>query len=102
MINDIICGTYWLVRNENGSLWLVQDKQAPTKTGRGSYIQHNSATMYWLQITEGANDWSYKEGDIRVTSKDFEPILSKLPEVTYEGGPIEIEICKSGRVYYYT
>lgn len=100
MLEDKICGTYWLCRNKDSSLWLLQHKEAPYKNGREGYRYDGNAIMTWLHIGENSNDYTCREG-VKLSSRDFDCILSKLPKVTYEDGPIEIEICKSGRVYYY-
>lgn len=100
MLEDKICGTYWLCMNEDGSLWLVQHEEIPFKNEDGGYSHGGNASMNWVEIGQDSEDYTYK-GDDRLYSRDFDCILPKLPKITYEDGPIEIEICKSGRVYYY-
>lgn len=53
--------------------------------------------MGWLVINKG-HDFITKKGE-KISSDDFAGI--NFPKITYEDGPIEIEICKSGKVYWY-
>ena len=53
--------------------------------------------MGWLVLNRNSIT-AMKRGE-KISSEDFANI--NFPKVTYEDGPIEIEICKSGKVYRY-
>lgn len=96
-----ICGTYWLCRNVDGSLWLTQGDK-PTKVDGGFRYNHTKDTeLGWLGLYNKdmtkAEDWSIKDG-MKIRSSDYHHL--KFPKVS-EGECIEIEIGKSGRVYTY-
>lgn len=96
MVDDKIVGKYWLCRNKSGSLWLVQGGK-PTQEN-GTYRSNcKMGSMPWLELTE-KDDWSLKDG-VKVKSTDYEEL--DFPSITYEDGALEIEICKSGKVYWY-
>lgn len=96
MVDDKITGRYWLCRNNDGSLWLVQGGKPEQSLGmyRANYEEDS---MRWLELTD-KTDCSRKDGEI-VHSTDYEGL--DFPSITYSDGPIEIEICKSGKVYWY-
>lgn len=101
MLDDKICGTYWLCANKSGSLWITKGTKAPKKMmGGGGFSRDPDSPMSWLHIGEGVIGYGFVDSE-KIYASEFEPILHKLPKVTYENSPIEIEICKSGRVYYY-
>lgn len=94
MVKDELCGTYWYCVNRNGSKWLV-DGSKPIRSGGGYCSRENNMT--WLNIDNPCGR-SYKNG-IEIHSSDFKEV--KFPDRTYEDGPLEIEIVKSGNVYWY-
>lgn len=94
MVRDDLCGTYWYCVNESGSKWLVNGDR-PTPSG-GGFFGHNN-TMGWLQV-DNPDDCCFISGK-RIESKDFQEC--KFPERTYKDGPLEIEIVKSGNIYWY-
>lgn len=96
MVDDKIVGKYWLCRNDDKSLWLVQGRKPEQHDGlyRANYEENS---MHWLELTD-KTDYSKKDGEI-VRSTDYEGL--NFPSITYSDGPIEIEICKSGNVYWY-
>lgn len=97
MIDNKIVGKYWLCRNESGSLWLVQGRK-PVSDNDGGYIaRYNKDSMHWLELTDD-EDYSVKDG-VKVRSTDYAEL--DFPSITYEDGPLEIEIGRSGKVYYY-
>lgn len=96
MIDDKIVGKYWLCCNESGSLWLVQGGK-PRQSEGVYFANYESESMHWLELTD-KDDYSKKDGVI-VKSTDYEGL--NFPSITYEDGPLEIEICKSGKVYWY-
>lgn len=100
MLDDKICGTYWLCADKSGSLWLTKGNKAPVKIGECWFYRDRDSPMGWLQIGEGVADRCFINSE-EIYASEFEPILHKLPKVTFENSPLEIEICKSGRVYYY-
>ena len=97
MVDDKIVGRYWLCRNDDETLWLVQGGKPEQVSGmyRANYKDENS--MRWLELTD-KDDSSKKDGEL-VHSTDYEGL--NFPSITYSDGPIEIEICKSGKVYWY-
>lgn len=96
MVDDKIVGKYWLCRNESGSLWLVQGGK-PTQEDGAYRANYEDGSMRWLELTD-KDDYSKKDG-VEVKSTDYEGL--NFPSITYEDGAIEIEICKSGKVYWY-
>ena len=96
MLEDRVCGTYWYCVNADGSKWLTNGGK-PKKTANGCYILQRSP-MGWLCL-DREKDYTTSVGIERIYTKDFEGV--KFPERTYEDGPLEIEIVKSGNVYWY-
>ena len=94
MVEDKILGTYWYCVNKNGSKWLI-DGDKPAKSGDG-YLGNNN-TMFWLEVSSGYGR-SHRNG-VELRSFNFKDV--KFPNRTYEDGPLEIEIVKSGNVYWY-
>lgn len=97
-----IAGTYWLCRNKDNTLWLTQGNKPLKMFDFYSRNPDKQDDMNWLQIGD-------EEGNIICRSlclinKPFNKELIKelkLPKVTWEDGPLEIEITKSGKVYWY-
>lgn len=94
MVKDEACGTWWYCVNRNGSRWLV-DGDKPTKVFNGSYSFHNSECG-WISLDDYI---SGRKNGAKLKGIDFEEV--KFPDRTYEDGPLEIEIVKSGNVYWY-
>lgn len=94
MLDDNVCGTYWYCVNGNGSRWLTNGKK-PSRSG-GFHSCDLNSTMGWLNLD--SPDY-YSIQDPRITTKAFKGV--KFPERTYKDGPLEIEIVKSGKVYWY-
>ena len=100
MVDDKIVDKYWLCCNEDGSIWLTQGrKPVPSESTEGVWrrISKTCDDMGWLVLNRG-NYPTSKKGEV-ISPEDFANI--SFPKVTYEDGPIEIEICKSGKVYWY-
>lgn len=100
MVDDKIVGRYWLCRDEFNHLWLVQGNK-PENLGGGTFKAYytNNSDMRWLDITNSKedNDFSNKDG-VTVYTTDFENL--NYPDIK-ETEIVEIEICKSGKVYWY-
>lgn len=96
MVDDKIVGRYWLCRNEDKTLWLVQGRKPEQRLG---FYKANfeKDSMHWLELTN-KDARGRKDGEL-VKSTDYEGL--NFPSITYEDGAIEIEICKSGKVYWY-
>ena len=101
MVDDKIVGRYWLCHGEDEKLWLVQGSK-PDDLGEGSFKANylNDSDMTWLDITNSKvdNDYAIKNGE-RVYTTDFEHL--NYPDIGPGNEIIEIEICKSGKVYWY-
>lgn len=94
MVRDDLCGTYWYCVNESGSKWITKGDRPIASNGGFSFV---NSDMGWLQINR-PSDYTFDKG-IRIESKEFKDV--NFPERTYEDGPLEIEIVKSGNVYWY-
>ena len=94
MLDDKICGTYWLVANSDGRRYITNGNK-PIRGSSGGWIGVNN-TMQWLCLD--IEDHTFKN-KVKLTTEDFKS--AKIPEITYEDGPLEIEIVKSGKVYWY-
>lgn len=100
MVDDKIVDKYWLCCNKDGSIWLTQGrKPVPSDIEDGIWRRRQNTydDMGWLVLNKGCCS-TIKKGE-KISSEDFVNI--NFPKVTYEDGPIEIEICKSGKVYWY-
>ena len=100
MVDNKIVDKYWLCCNKDGSIWLTQGrKPVPAEGCNGAWrrISSNYDDMNWLVLNRGHNS-TIKMGE-KISSEDFANI--NFPTITYEDGPVEIEICKSGNVYWY-
>lgn len=94
MVRDEACSTWWYCVNGDGSRWLV-DGDKPTKSLTGHYTFHNSK-WGWIGLDD---ERAGMKNGIKLDRSDFEDV--KFPDRTYEDGPLEIEIVKSGNVYWY-
>lgn len=94
MVRDEACGTWWYCVNGDGSRWLV-DGDKPAKSLTGHYTFRNSK-WGWISLD---NERFGKKDGVELKEIDFKGV--EFPERTYEDGPLEIEIVKSGNVYWY-
>lgn len=94
MLDDKVCGTWWYCVNANGSRWIV-DGDRPKALG-GHYTAQGTVKYGWICL-DGERYGVYK--GTKISKEDF--IGVKFPEIIYEDGPLEIEIVKSGNVYWY-
>lgn len=99
-----IAGTYWLCRNGSGTLWITQGNK-PEKAPLRSFIRKPTGKgkeMHWLQVEDkdGNRTCEYIMDDYCPFTEENVKSL-KFPKVTWEDGPLEIEITKSGKVYWY-
>lgn len=98
-MNPKLVGTWFLVKNSsagNDHVCICRADQIHS-TPAGGWRYSESETG-WLDLNT-KNDRFIKDGFRDVTPADFNEL--DLPEVTYETSPLEIEITKSGKVYYY-
>lgn len=94
MLDERACGTYWYCVNEDGSRWLTTGPR-PVKSS-GGYMK-GSTGMGWLNLDD--NDNSTNPNNYVLYSSELKDL--RFPDITYEDGPLEIEIVKSGNVYWY-
>lgn len=96
MINEKLCGTFWLVKS-NGKKYITQgDKPINTMLG----WKRRLGNTPWLCVEgepDNFNISTTKEGN-GIESSDYKNISFPDPK---EGEALEIEIGKSGRVYTY-
>ena len=103
-MNPKLVGTWFLVRNnvsegEYGQdLMVTKAKEVvPSETSDGAFVCVESKSGWMSLDHENDRFWESEFEDI--TPADFNAL--KLPRVTYENSPIEIEIMPSGKVYFY-
>ena len=96
MVDDKIVGKYWLCKNGDGKRVLTQGIR-PIRSGE-YWIRRSDcySDMGWIWLDSDST--SRKDGKM-IESKDFKGL--NFPEIRYEDEPLEIEICKSGKVYWY-
>lgn len=98
-MNPKLVGTWFLVRNRgNGELMVTKaDKVVPSKFMPGSFMAEGMKSG-WMNLSKDGRIFNTEEyADI--TREDFTSL--RLPRVTYENSPLEIEIMPSGEVYFY-
>ena len=102
MINEKICGTYWLVAMPDGSKFITQGSK-PRKN-RYTWSKHSFRDMPWLFVEGDSSKW----GNLRISKTNKGDIVGSsnysninFPDITFDDDPMEIEIGKSGRVYTY-
>lgn len=97
-INSELIGTWYLVRSDGGALFVSKDAPGSKK----EHYRLNPSKSGYMQIftpdDEIADD-TFTEGDWSLRPEDFTKL--DLPEVTEDNSPLEIEIVKSGNVYFY-
>lgn len=91
---DLMVGTWFLLKIGN-SLFISKEK--PEKTNTAWTIRKLDPTG-WLQLNDDGSRFM-KPPYSALTREDFNCL--KLPEVTEEDSPLEIEIMPSGNVYFY-
>lgn len=102
---ESIAGSYWLCRTKNNSLWITQGNK-PIKSNDGYRRKSISKDdLNWFELIDDKGDPGDGElvgnflGFPKFPKDAFEGL--KFPKVTWEDGPLEIEITKSGKVYWY-
>lgn len=95
MIREDLIGKYWLCGNSKGK-WLVQGNKPRHFMGGYEADFRDDNDMRWLSLTCGSRTW---KGEVAVKDSDFEGL--NFPELSPENDILEIEICKSGKVYWY-
>lgn len=100
MVNEYIPGTYYLCRNKDNSLWITQSDKVPERNGTGGWMKYGDG-MTWIYLdTSSFDDWGIKNGQ-QVHASEFLKLDLPKDMVTWERGPLEIEIGKTGKVYWY-
>ena len=99
MIDEKICGTYWLVAMPDGTKYITTGEK-PVKMNLN--WSRSKGSIPWIPveckdplILSLHKMFKAKE----LTLLDFKGL--KFPDITFDNEPIEIEIGKSGRVYTY-
>lgn len=100
IMNPKLVGNWFLVRNNDGDnhqLMVVKAEGVEPSSHNGAFSAIGMKSG-WMSLDD-ENDcfWSKEFDDI--TPADFNAL--KLPRVTYENSPVEIEIMPSGNVYFY-
>lgn len=97
MLDDKVCGTYWYCVKRNGTRWLTTGEKPRMENG---HHKKDLKGMNWLCLDDvGFYSESINQNGYRLTSKELNGL--SFPNITYEDGPLEIEIVKSGKVYWY-
>lgn len=103
-MNPKLVGTWFLVRNNTSegdfshALMVTKAKEVvPSEACDGAFVGVESKSGWMSLDHENDRFWADEFEDI--TPADFNAL--KLPRVTYENSPIEIEIMPSGNVYFY-
>lgn len=95
MLEDKVCGTYWLC-NTHGNLYLVQGNK-PILLPDGYFeanFDNRRSEMGWLCLSDKSS-YAYKTHGVKVTSADFKDL--EFP-ITSPGDIIRITISKSGKI----
>lgn len=92
-----ILGTWYLI-NVGGDIFVTKEKPK----GKEEYFRIPGDISGYMQLTR--KEYKFENCKFPISSwslcsRDFNKL--KLPEVTEENSPLEIEIMKSGNVYYY-
>lgn len=100
IMNPKLVGNWFLVRNNTKSshdLMVVKAESVEPSSHKGAFVA-NGLKSGWMSLdNEKDRFWDKELSDI--TPADFNAL--KLPKVTYENSPVEIEIMPSGNVYFY-
>ena len=99
-MNPKLVGNWFLVRNNDGDnheLMVVKAESVEPSFHEGAFSAIGSKSGWMSLDREGDYFWGEEFSDI--TPADFNAL--KLPKVTYENSPVEIEIMPSGNVYFY-
>jgi len=100
IMNPKLVGNWFLVRNNdenNHQLMVVKADGVEPSSHKGAFDAIGPKSG-WMSLDDETDCfWSREFSDI--TPADFNAL--KLPRVTYENSPVEIEIMPSGNVYFY-
>lgn len=99
-MNPKLVGTWFLVRNndkDNHQLMVVKADGVEPSSHEGSFCAIGMKSG-WMSLDHEDDRFVASEYE-DITPADFNAL--KLPRVTYENSPMEIEIMPSGKVYFY-
>lgn len=99
-MNPKLVGNWFLVRNNTESshdLMVVKAESVEPSSYKGAFCAIGMQSGWMSLDDENDRFWGKEFSDI--TPADFNAL--KLPKVTYENSPVEIEIMPSGNVYFY-
>jgi hypothetical protein len=99
-MNPKLVGNWFLVRNNSGDnhqLMVVKANSVEPSIHEGAFSAIGMKSGWMSLDNEDDRFWSNEFSSI--TPADFNAL--KLPRVTYENSPLEIEIMPSGKVYFY-
>ena len=94
-VNPLLVGTWFMVKTHN-HIYIC--KEEPEKVGSTAWRIKCLNPSGWLELDEDGQKFG-KLPYSRLNREEFNKL--DLPEVTEENSPLEIEIMKSGNVYYY-
>lgn len=92
---DLIVGNWFLLKH-GGHLYISKEK--PLRIDSKNWTLEGLDHSGWLQLDEDGNTF-WKAPYSALKKEDFNCL--ELPEILDEDSPLEIEIMKSGNVYYY-
>ena len=94
-LDNLIVGNWFLLRH-GGHLYISKEK--PLRIDSKNWTLEGLDHSGWMQLDEDGNTF-WKAPYSALKREDFNRL--ELPEIVEEDSPIEIEIMKSGNVYYY-
>lgn len=100
IMNPKLVGNWFLVRNNtkfSHDLMVVKAESVEPSSHEGAFVANGSKSGWMSLDNEEDRFWGREFSGI--TPADFNAL--KLPKVTYENSPVEIEIMPSGNVYFY-